>query len=389
MKKLFTFIFWPALSGLVFALVLLQTPRLLSLLPGLERYLAPSTASSPAPQPALASQTFNDAFKHAAPAVVSINNKQDFERSQPIYLNPQLRGILTYPDTSTSLGSGVILSPDGLIVTSYHVIYDPELEQQLDQEIIVTLNGGHTLEAQLVSLDAPNDLALLKVDSPTPLPYLEPADLGALEVGDVVLAIGNPRNIGQSMSYGIISALLQRDDSFMIQTDAAINPGNSGGALIDTNGKLIGINSTIVSESGGSEGISFATPANKAVQLYEEFLVSGPSGYLGVDTEPYPLEKGRFQFNQDVQGFKVNHVMRDSQAEKAGIQSDDIITGVNGRKLLLRNEMDLPEAVEAINTLASLAPGETVTIEVFRNGRFITLDATLGIGVPRIYDSGQ
>jgi S1-C subfamily serine protease len=386
MKKLLSFILWPALAGLVFALTLRYAPGLLQLLPGLAESV-PAQSGTASSQGVMVS--FSQAIRKAAPAVVSINNKQDVERTRTVFLNPFLVGRYLYMDTDTSLGSGVIIGPDGLIVTSYHVIYDVESESERDREIIITLSDGANFEGQIVAADETNDLALLKIDAPYALPFLEPAALGGLQVGDIVLAIGNPRNIGQSVSFGIVSALLERGDSFMIQTDAAINPGNSGGALINIEGRLIGINSTIVSESGGSEGISFAIPANEAVELYEGFMASGPKGYLGVDTDAFFVEQGRARFGQDIQGFVVRHVMRDSQAAAAGIQADDIITGVNGKKLLLRNEDEMREAVAAIQSLAELNPGEAVAIEVFRGGGFINLTATLGIGVQRLQYQSQ
>jgi S1-C subfamily serine protease len=209
-------------------------------------------------------------------------------------------------------------------------------------------------------------------------------------VGNVVLAIGNPRNIGQSVSFGIISALWERADSFVIQTDAAINPGNSGGALIDTNGKLIGINSTIVSESGGSEGISFAIPAGKATDLLEQYLASGPSGYIGVNTEVLTLANGQEIFGQDVQGFKVIRVTLNSPADKAGIRVNDIITRVNDTKITIARDDTTDETrretMQFVNAISSQEPGALITIEVFRDGKYLQIPTILGIGEPQIYE---
>jgi serine protease DegS len=173
----------------------------------------------------------------------------------------------------------------------------------------------------------------------------------------------------------------------MIQTDAAINPGNSGGALIDVAGKLIGINSTIVSESGGSEGISFSIPADKAIDLLDRYLASGPSGYLGVAADYLTLMEGRTLFRRDMQGYIVLDVKANGPAEKAGIEVNDIIVGVNGNRIVISDAND--EETLAFQTvfdaISSLPPGELVRIEVFRAGTFLQLEATLGIGEPQIY----
>jgi len=377
MKKLFAFIFWPALAGLVFAIALLQAPKLVSVLPGLAAYF-PSQV-----QVAASSQqtSFSEAVRKAAPAVVSINYQHVVERTREVYIDRYTRGYLPYEEQGNSLGSGVIISPDGYIITSYHILFNPELENILPEFIDVTLNDGRTFTPELMGLDEKNDLALLKIDAGV-LPYLKAAETGDLQRGDIVLAIGNPRNIGQSVTQGIISALWRRDDSFMIQTDAAINPGNSGGALINVEGDLIGINSTIVSESGGSEGIGFAIPADLAVALHQNYLV--PSGYLGVSTKVLSLDIGRAYFGKDIEGFLVDEVAPDSPAAKAGIQVNDVITGVNDEKLRIRSEADMGAAFAAIDSVRELAPGAFITVEVYRNGELLKLPTVLGAGVPRM-----
>jgi S1-C subfamily serine protease len=199
------------------------------------------------------------------------------------------------------------------------------------------------------------------------------------------LAIGNPRNIGQSVTFGIISALWRREDSYVIQTDAAINPGNSGGALIDTDGHFIGVNSTIVSGSGGSEGISFAVPAAKAMELLERYLASDPSGYLGVNADGLTLEQGRLMFGQDVQGFLISEVTANAPAQKAGLQVKDLITAVNGNKINVPTTDDMAKAYEIIASISDLPPGDSVTLEIFRDGAFIEVSATLGYGEPAVF----
>ena len=384
MKKLLGFIFWPALAGLVFAFTLLQAPRLVEVMPGLAAYfpqpVAPVVTST-------STLSFNDAIQKSAPAVVSINYKETAARITERLDDYE---FILEEDNNSSLGSGVIIRPDGFIITSYHVVFSDDVERLFwDKELLVTLQDGRNLEARVVSVDEKSDLALLKVDAEQ-LPSLNLANLGGLQVGDVVLAIGNPRNVGQSVTQGIISALLHRDDSFMIQTDAAINPGNSGGGLIDIDGNLIGINSTIVSESGGSEGIGFSIPADMAMNLLEQYLVSGPSGYLGVSAGGLSLADGQLRFGQDVQGIEVNEVNPNSPADKAGLKVGDIITGVGEQKLEIRNPPDRDqakaEANAAVSYITSRPPGELVKIEVFRDGIFLQIPVTLGVGEPEIYE---
>lgn len=386
MKKILNFILWPALAGLIFAVTLLIVPRFAARLPGLEGYFPQANTqitSSGAMQ-----FSYSEAIKKAAPAVVSINYKEAVIRTQDVYVNPFETEQEQYIAENNSIGSGVIISKDGFIITSYHVFFGSDSDQGLSPDTTITLNDGRDIEAHLVSLDEKNDLALLKIDSED-LPFLTLSDTSELQRGNIVLAIGNPRNIGQSVSSGIISALWRRGDSFVIQTDAAINPGNSGGALIDTNGNLIGINSTIVSESGGSEGISFAIPAGKALDLLAQYLASGPSGYIGVATEPLTLINGRKILGQDIQGFKVIRVTLNSPADKAGILVNDIITRVNDTKITITRDDNTDEtkkeAMQFISAISSLEPGALINIEVFRDGEFLQIPTILGVGEPQVY----
>jgi serine protease DegS len=376
MNKLVSYVAWPALAGLVLAGVLLLAPHLARQIPALEAYL-PEPA--PIPSPVTATLSFSAAIKTALPAVVSINNQESLPQTVLT-----LRGIGVRDYEKNSLGSGVILNQEGFIITSYHVMSDPAVRYRFDQDIIVTLNDRRNYDARLLLLDEANDLALLKIDADN-LAHLELADNSRLEVGDIVLAIGNPRNIGQSVTFGIISALWRREDSYVIQTDAAINPGNSGGALIDTDGHFIGVNSTIVSGSGGSEGISFAVPAAKAMELLERYLASDPSGYLGVNADGLTLEQGRLMFGQDVQGFLISEVTANAPAQKAGLQVKDLITAVNGNKINVPTTDDMAKAYEIIASISDLPPGDSVTLEIFRDGALIEVSATLGYGEPAVF----
>ncbi len=379
MKKLVAFIFWPALAGLVFAITLLQVSRLATVMPGLAAYF-PQPTVQPTDSPRM---SFNAAIRRSAPAVVSINFKEEVLRITERLENDVAAGEL---NNSSSLGSGVIVRADGYIITGYHVVFSETAERAiLSREMIVTLQDGRTLEGRIVSLDEENDLALLKVDAEG-LASLELADANSLHVGDIVLAIGNPRNVGQSVTQGIISALPRLGDGYVIQTDAAINPGNSGGALVDVDGDLIGINSRIVSESGGSEGIGFSIPTDRALDLLENYLASGPSGYLGVSTTLLTLEEGREKFGQDVQGFDVVEVGVNSPADEAGIMPGDVIVGIGETSLIVVDPDDQAEAWATISSVSDLPPGERVIVHAFRNGVFLELPAILGVGEPQVYE---
>lgn len=377
MKKLLSYILWPALAGLVFAAVLLTAPILLSRIPALASYV-----QQPAATPTVTSSpmvSFSAAIKKAAPAVVSINSLNLVERKTPAWYDRMFGA--PDPQEQTSLGSGVIISPEGYIVTSYHVFFGGDaMMKNIESDITVTLSSGRTLDGKIVSLNEKDDLALLKVDQDN-LPFLTTTD-NPPEVGDVVLAIGNPRNLSGSVSFGIVSALRGRDESYFIQTDAAINPGNSGGALIDMSGNLLGINSTIVSESGGSEGISFAISAGNAQSLLNEYLSTSPGGYLGVDANTLSLDQARKSFNVDIQGFLVNAVTAGGPADRAGIEVNDVIIGVDGDRITFSDGYDRSEANRAISMISSAPAGTLVVIEVFRNGEFLQIPTILGVGRP-------
>lgn len=376
MGKFVSYVAWPALAGLVLAGTLLLAPHLARRIPALEAYLPQPVL---APAPATKTLSFSDSIKTALPAVVSINNQESLPQRVLT-----LRGIGVRDYEKNSLGSGVILNQEGFIITSYHVMSDPAVRYRFDQDITVTLNDRRNYVGRVLMLDEANDLALLKIDADN-ISHLELADNSRLEVGDIVLAIGNPRNIGQSVTFGIISALWRRDDSYVIQTDAAINPGNSGGALIDSDGHFIGVNSTIVSGSGGSEGISFAVPAAKAMDLLERYLASDPSGYLGVNAEGITQEQGRELFGQDVQGFLISEVTANAPAQKAGLQAKDVITAVNGNKIEVQKTDDMATAYEIIASISDLPPGDIVLLEIFRDGAYIQASATLGYGEPAVF----
>jgi serine protease Do len=256
------------------------------------------------------------------------------------------------------VGSGVIVSREGYILTNNHVVENAD-------EVRVALQDGRDFIAKVVGRDPKTDIAVLKVDAKN-LPTVPLADSDKVEVGDVVLAVGNPFGIGQTVTKGIVSAKgrgnMGLDYEDFIQTDAAINPGNSGGALVDSEGRLIGINTAIISRSGGNQGIGFAIPTNMARDVMEQIVEDGhvSRGYLGVmiqDVTPSLAEAFKLG---DARGALVGDVTADSPAAKAGLRNGDVITEVNGKKVTDSRRLRLE--------VASTRPGSTMTLKVLRDG---------------------
>ncbi|MCL6507675.1 MAG: Do family serine endopeptidase [Bryobacteraceae bacterium] len=270
-----------------------------------------------------------------------------------------------------SLGSGVIVSADGYILTANHVIHGAT-------DVKVALADKREMEAKIVGTDPRTDLALLKVDA-SGLPFLPLGDSSKLEVGDIVLAIGNPFGIGQTVTMGIVSAKgrsgITPEPSVLedfIQTDAAINKGNSGGALVNTRGELVGINDAIVSPSGGNVGIGFAIPSNMARPVMEQLVKSGRvvRGYLGVIIQPVDPKVAKAFGLKEARGALVGDVTSDGPAAKAGIQKGDVIVGVNDQRVEDNRDLQLK--------IASTPPGTRVNLRVIRDGKEITIPVTLG-----------
>ena len=266
------------------------------------------------------------------------------------------------------MGSGVIVSADGYVLTNNHVVNGADV-------IKVSLNDGRELTAKVVGTDPQADLAVVKVDAKD-LPAVTFADSDKAEVGDRVLAVGNPFGIGQTVTSGMVSALgratLGLDYEDFIQTDAAINPGNSGGALVDTQGRLLGINTAILSRSGGSQGIGFAIPANLARNVMEQLVATGKvsRGYIGVnvqDVTPALAENFKLKAND---GALVAEVVPGSPAAKSGLESGDVVTKLNGKPVSDARHLKL--------SVANLAPGTGVPLEIVRDGRTKTLDLKVG-----------
>jgi periplasmic serine protease, Do/DeqQ family len=276
------------------------------------------------------------------------------------------RGTFRQPPAQ-GLGSGVIVSDDGYILTNSHVVRGADT-------IKVSLNDGRELTAKVVGSDPETDLAVIKVDAKD-LPAITFTDSDKVEVGDKVLAVGNPFGIGQTVTSGMVSGLgratLGLDYEDFIQTDAAINPGNSGGALVDAHGRLIGINTAILSRSGGFQGIGFAVPANLARNVMEQLVKNGKviRGYLGVSVQDItPTLAEHFELKER-KGALVAEVVPDSPADKAGLENGDIITKFNGKPVNDARHLKL--------TVATVPPGEKVKTEVLRDGDKKTIEVTI------------
>jgi serine protease Do len=322
--------------------------------------------------------SFAPIVKKAAPSVVNIYSTR-FITERPMQMNPFFRQFFGQQfqgddrertRKEESLGSGVIISPDGFILTANHVVSDAD-------EIKVAIGDDKKeYPARIIGKDAATDVAVLKIDADN-LPAVTLGDSEQLEVGDIVLAIGNPFGVGQTVTVGIVSALgrsglhLNAYEDF-IQTDAAINPGNSGGALIDAEGRLIGINTAMLSDSGGYQGIGYAVPINMARHVMERLISGGKitRGYLGIVPEDIDagLALGFSLPNQN--GALIGDVEPDSPAAKAGIKSGDVVLSVNGKAI--SGEEDLRV------TISELEPGTMATLKIIRNGTDKTIVATLG-----------
>jgi Do/DeqQ family serine protease len=321
--------------------------------------------------------SFRQAAQKASPAVVSITVQQK-ARAKARRSDPWFRFFEDPEEDSPSggMGSGVIVSPEGYILTNHHVIEGAEA-------IEVNLHDGRNALAKVIGNDPDTDLALLKIDLPN-LPVIVLGQMETLQVGDAVLAIGNPFGVGQTVTSGIVSALGRKQlgiNTFenFIQTDAAINPGNSGGALVDANGFLMGINTAIYSRSGGNMGIGFAVPVSTATQIMAALIKEGKvtRGWIGVEPRPLNAELAEsFGIVKDKttgalpKGVLIHGVLQNSPAAKAGIQPGDLVMQVAGQSV-----SDVPEMLSSV---AALKPGEVASLSVLRNGKNLELRVTPG-----------
>jgi Do/DeqQ family serine protease len=312
----------------------------------------------------------------ASPSVVSINTSKNAKRHQKG--DPWFRFFNGDPNDQdlSGLGSGVIVSPQGYILTNHHVVEEAD-------GIEVVLHDGRKAIAKVIGIDPDTDLALLKIELDK-LPAIVLGNPEKLLVGDVVLAIGNPFGVGQTVTSGIVSALgrnhlgINTFENF-IQTDAAINPGNSGGALVDVNGHLMGINSAIYSRSGGSMGIGFAIPVSTAKTVMDSLLKDGKvtRGWLGIEpTELSPESAQAFGIvpngpsGQLPQGVMIAGVLQNGPAAKAGLKPGDVITQVS--------EHQVRNVSELLSRVAALQPGTTSTLGILRGNKLIELTVNPG-----------
>jgi len=326
----------------------------------------------PANPQAAAPGSLSAAAKKAAPAVVSINTSKAAQLN-PRSNDPWFRFFFGDQDPDqpqVGLGSGVIVSVDGYILTNNHVVDGAD-------EIDVTLNDGRHARGKVIGTDPDTDLAVLKVDLDK-LPVIVLGNSDALQVGDQVLAIGNPFGVGQTVTSGIVSALgrnqlgINTFENF-IQTDAAINPGNSGGALVDVYGNLEGINTAIYSRSGGSMGIGFAIPVTTAKQVLEDIVKAGKvtRGWIGVEPNDLSPELAETFGVKASAGVIITGVLQNGPAAKAGVRPGDVITGVGNRRI--------GNVQELLTTVAGLQPGTATRFALQRGGDKLELDVTPGL----------
>ncbi len=321
--------------------------------------------------------SYADVLESVRPSVVSVFSSKIVRQRAPEVYRRMFGPLPGQEQKLNGLGSGVIISSDGYILTNNHVVEEAD-------ELRVVLNDERELPAKLIGTDPKTDIAVIKIDA-TNLPFVTLTDSEKLRVGDIVFAIGNPLGIGQTVTMGIVSATGRKNINLLtdrapdayenfIQTDAAINVGNSGGALIDAKGRLVGINSGIATNNRGNIGIGFAVPINLARGVLTSLIEHGTviRGYMGVASNTLtPDVAEAFGLPRDTRGVVVTDLSpRDGPAAQAGIKREDIITGINGLPLTSRDDLRLQ--------IAQLLPGTKVGVQLLRDGKSLTIDVTLG-----------
>ncbi|BBP57369.1 MULTISPECIES: Do family serine endopeptidase AlgW [Pseudomonas] len=376
MLKALRFSGWPLLAGVLVALLIIQRYPEWVGLPSLDVNLQQAPQTKAVQQGPV---SYADAVTTAAPAVVNLYTTKVINKpSHPLFEDPQFRRF--FGDNSpkqkrmeSSLGSGVIMSPEGYILTNNHVTSGAD-------QIVVALKDGRETLARVIGSDPETDLAVLKIDLKN-LPAITIGRSDSIRIGDVALAIGNPFGVGQTVTMGIISATgrnqlgLNNYEDF-IQTDAAINPGNSGGALVDANGNLTGINTAIFSKSGGSQGIGFAIPVKLAMEVMKSIIEHGQviRGWLGIEVQPLTQELAESFGLSGRPGIVVAGIFRDGPAQKAGLQLGDVILSIDGEPA--------GDGRRSMNQVARIKPTDKVTIQVMRNGKELKLTAEIGLRPP-------
>jgi serine protease DegQ len=319
--------------------------------------------------------SFAAAAKAAMPAVVNIYTSKEIHGRNSLLDDSMLRRYFPElqrqlpPQRATSLGSGVIVASEGYVLTNHHVVAGAD-------DIQLVLADGRRIGARVRGTDPETDLAVLKAEA-SGLPAITLGDLAQVQVGDAVLAIGNPFGFGNTVTFGIVSALgrtqlgINRYEDF-IQTDAAINPGNSGGALVDAAGRLIGINSTIYSRSGGSMGIGFAIPVSLARDVLEQIIEKGEvtRGWFGVEPQDVDADVARALALERAEGVLIRGLQRGGPADKAGLRVRDVVVDVEGRPTL--------NTTALLSRIAQLPPGTVAKVSIVRDGRPMTVDVTVG-----------
>ena len=320
---------------------------------------------------------FSAAARKVMPTVVNIFTSTKIKNpTHPFMDDPRFRFFFgeefdNSPQRGSNLGSGVIVSHDGYILTNHHVI-------EAADQIEVALADGRKTKGHIIGSDPESDLAVIKIDLPGIIPAITFSRPDQAQVGDIVLAIGNPFGVGQTVTMGIVSAVKRKHlglNTFenFIQTDAAINPGNSGGALVDIHGNLIGINSAIYSPNGGSLGIGFAIPVSTAKKIMEQIIQSGSvtRGWVGVAVQELTPELAESFMLGNTQGVLISEVVRGSPADNAGVRAGDILTMVDNKPLST-------DTSSMLETIAGLPPGKVVVFKLLRNQREVVVQVQIG-----------
>ena len=329
---------------------------------------------TPVSVPAPKITSLADAAKKAMPSVVNIYTSKEVRHRAPLTDDPILRRFFpgleeSEPRRATSLGSGVIVSSEGYVLTNNHVVEEAD-------DIELVLADGRRMRAAVRGSDPESDLAVLKVDGKN-LPVITFGQLENVQVGDTVLAIGSPFGFGSSVTHGIISALgrshlgINRFEDF-IQTDAAVNPGNSGGALVDSSGNLVGINSAIFSQSGGSQGIGFAIPVSLAKSVLEQIIKDGEvtRGWLGIEPQDITPELATAFSLSKSDGVLIRGVLKSGPADRAGMQVRDVVVNIDGKPT--------HDVASLLAQIAALTPGSQARLQVMRQQKPVDIDVIVG-----------